>query len=198
MGLSNRSIVALIDSGSDAGFSLNPVGIDPQFATPPRAGPTVGTIAGDRPQSIGRLADTFAIGGYTFPQPIVNLTDELASIGGGVLKHFSVTFDQEHDRVTFFRDSREPITTPPRRHAGVSFTKTPAYWKVVSVVPGSPAEAAGVRPGDLVTRLNHEPVAAWDLRRYEQLLATANEVMLTFLNGNDESSKRVALFDLVP
>lgn len=196
--LGTRSLVALIDSGSDAGFSLNPVGVTPHFISGPRSGATVGTLAGDRVQQIGRLADTLAIGGYILPQPIVDLTDELSAIGGEVLKHFTVTFDPAHDRVTFYRDSREPIATPPRRSAGVSFSKTPAYWKVAGVVHDSPADAAEIRVGDLVTRINGEPIANWDLRRYEQFVATATEVTFTFLNGNTETAKTVRVFELVP
>jgi hypothetical protein len=196
--LGNRSLMALIDSGSDAGLSLNPVGIEPEFVSGPRACATVGTLGGDRVQQIGRLADTLAIGGYILPQPIVDLTDELSAIGGGVLKHFVITFDPAHDRVTFYRESREPIMTPPRRSAGVSFNKTPAYWKVAGVVHDSPAEAAGIRIGDLVTRIDGEPVAQWDLRRYEQLISTAREVAFSFLNGNLETTKNAAVFDLVP
>lgn len=197
--LGDRSIVALIDSGSDALFSLNPVGLETPFSFGPRAGATVGTIAGDRPQQIGRLAESLAIGDHVFQRPVVDLTDELSTIGGGMLRHFAVTFDQEHDRVTFYRESRAPILSPPCRSAGVSFSKTPAYWKVAGVIAGSPAEAAGIRPGDLVTRVNGEPVARWDFRRYERLIATAGEIALTFLNGASESEpKRVAVFDLVP
>lgn len=196
--LGDRTLVALIDSGSDMAFSLNPVGVEPRFAFGPTVGATVGTIAGDRTQRIGRLADTLTIGDYSFPQPVVDLSDELSAIGGGVLKHFAVTFDQRNDRVTFYRDSREPIATPPRRSAGISFSKTPAYWRVAGVVPKSPADAAGVQLGDLVTRINGEPVARWDLRRYEQLVATAPELVFTFLHGNTESEKRVRAFELVP
>ncbi len=198
VGLGGRSLVALIDSGSDAGFSLNPVGVEPRFVSPPRPGTMVGTLAGDRIQQIGRLADSLAIGGYVLPQPIVDLSDELSSIGGDVLKHFTVTFDQVHERVTFYRESRDPITTAPRRSAGVSFNKTPAYWKVAGVVPGSPAEGAGVQTGDLVTRINGEPVAQWDLRRYEQLVVSGLEISFTFLNGNTEAAKAVKVFELVP
>jgi len=196
--LGDRSIAALIDSGSDALFSLNPVGLAPQFAFGPTTGATVGTISGDRTQRIGRLAGTLAIGGYEFRQPVVEVTDTLSAIGGGMLRHFSVTFDQQHDRVTFYRESREPILTPPRRSAGVSFNKTPAYWRVDGVVPGSSAEAAGVQTGDLVVRINGETVAKWDLRRYEQLVASAGEITLTFLNGNNESERTVRVFELVP
>ena len=100
--------------------------------------------------------------------------------------------------MTFQRDSTAPIPPEPRRSAGLSFTKTPAYWRVASVVPGSPAAAAGVQPGDLVTRLNGEPVARWDIRRYELLVATATSIEFTFLNGAKETSQRINVFDLVP
>lgn len=198
--LGQRTFAALIDSGSDSFFSLNPVGLAPQFAEPPRAGATVGTIiVGDRVERIGRLAEPIAIGNRIFERPIVDLTDELSAVGGGLLRHFAVTFDQEHNRVTFQRDSREPIATPARRSAGVSFSKTPAYWKVAGVIPASPAEGAGIRPGDLVTRINGESVAKWDFRRYEQLVANADELSLTFLNGAAETEpKRVRVFELVP
>ncbi|MGH7956344.1 MAG: aspartyl protease family protein, partial [Opitutaceae bacterium] len=192
--LGDRSLVALIDSGSDALFSLNPVGVAPQFSFGPRIGATVATIGGDRTQRIGRLGETLSIGEYVFQQPIVDLTDELSAIGGGMLKHFTVSFDQLHDRVTFYRESREPIRTSARRSAGVSFSKTPAYWRVAGVVPDSSAAAEGVQPGDLVIRINGESVARWDLRRYEQLVTTASEITLTFLNGTVESEKRVSVF----
>jgi hypothetical protein len=196
--LGERSLVALIDSGSDATFSLNPVGVDPRFEAGPAPGATIGTLGGDRTQKIGRLAETLAIGDQTFPRPIVETTDELSAIGGGLLQHFSVTFDQEHDRVTFFRESRAPIEMPPWRSAGLSFSKTPAYWRVAGVIAKSPAAAQGVQAGDLVTRINGESVARWDLRRYEQLVTTATEITFTFLNGNAETEKRVPIFDLVP
>jgi hypothetical protein len=196
--LGDRSIVALIDSLSDAVFSLNPVGLDPEFKSAPVVGATIGTIAGDRVQRIGRLADAVTIGEHTFPTPIVDLTDDLSAIGGGMLKHFAVSFDQLRDRATFYRGSREPIATPAQRSAGLSFNKTPAYWRVAGVIPNSPAESAGVQTGDLVTRINGEPVARWDLRRYEELVAKSGEIAFTFLNGNAETEKRVRVFELVP
>jgi hypothetical protein len=195
--LADRTFIALIDSGSDGGLSLNPVGLLPNFTFGPREGSTVGTLAGDRPQQIGRLAETLIIADYAFPNPIIELSDELSSIGGSILKNFSVTFDQDRDRVTFYRDSPAPIPTPRRRSAGVSFAKNPAYWRVAGVVPDSPA-AAHVESRDLVTRINGEPVARWDFGRYEQLINTADAVTFTFLNGTSETEKRLPVFDLVP
>lgn len=194
--LGDRSFVALIDSGSDAPLSLNPVGLEPRFSSGPRPGATVGTLTGDRPQQIARLAETLVIGDFTFSRPIVELTDELSAVGGEVLRNFSVTFDQLNNRVTFQRDTHDPILAPSHRSAGVSFNKTPAYWRIAGVVPGSPAAAAGVQPGDLVTRLNGEPITKWNLTRYEQLVAIADDITFAFLNGTSETEKRIRVIEL--
>jgi len=80
----------------------------------------------------------------------------------------------------------------------VSFSKTPAYWRVAGVVPNSSAARESVQQGDLVIRINGDGVARWDLRRYEQLVATAKEITFTFLNGDAETEKTVSVFELVP
>src|SRR5688572_22358620 len=196
--LGERTFVALIDSGSDMAFSLNPIGLEPHFAFGPTIGATVGTIAGDRTQRVGRLAETLTIGDHAFPRPIVDLSDELSAIGAGVLKNFAVTFDQANDRVAFSRPVTSPIEMPAQRSTGVSFSKAAAYWRVAGVVPKSPADEAGVRIGDLVTRVNGEPVARWELKRYEELIESEDEVAFTFLLGNAETEKRVRVFELVP
>jgi S1-C subfamily serine protease len=69
---------------------------------------------------------------------------------------------------------------------------------VVGVVPGSPADRAGIETGDLVTRIDGDPVSKWGFHRYEAMLANDHDVTLTFLNGTTETSKRVAIVPLVP
>lgn len=108
-------------------------------------------MAGERPQQIGRLAGTLRLGSYTVQRPIVDLTDELSSIGGAILKNYVVTFDQDRGNVTFFRDTSLPLVMPPQPSTGMSFTRTSAYWRVAAVVPGSPAASMrhhGRRPRD--------------------------------------------------
>lgn len=194
----DQELIALIDSGSDAALNLNPAGLQLDYVSPPRPGVLIGTLTGDHLQEVARLRQSLTVGEYTVRQPVVGLTDELTAIGGAVLRHFTVTFDQENNRVTFHRASREPIALPARRSAGLSFTKTPAYWRVASIVPDSPAQAAGVRPGDIVSRINGETVAHWDFHRYEQLLSTADEITYSFLQGTRETARTLPVFDLVP
>lgn len=196
--LGERSLLVLLDSGSAAGFSLNPVGLEPRYTVPPRPGAVLGTLAGEHPQRVARLAEPLVVAGQVFAEPVVDLTDELSSLGGAVLRHFSVTFDPRGGRVVFDRPGGDP---PPRlrlRSAGLSFTRTPAYWRVAGVVPGSPAAAAGIEPGELVVRINGEPVPRWDLPRYEALVEAAAEIRFSFLQGTTELEARVRPFDLVP
>jgi C-terminal processing protease CtpA/Prc len=86
----------------------------------------------------------------------------------------------------------------PRRSAGLSFTKSPAYWRVASVVADSPAAQAGVRAGDLVVRINGESVSEWNRRRYDEAVDRRSALTLTFLNGSTESDRVVSAFELVP
>lgn len=197
--LGDKTLLVLIDSGSDGPLNLNPVGLgDLHWVSTPRPGATVGTLLGNRTQEVGRLADTLQIGLYPFPEPVVDLTDELSSLGGEVLRHFTITFDQTRGNVTFHRETPAPLPTPAKRSLGLSFSKTSAYWRVASVVPGSPADTLGVQVGDLITRLNGELVEKWDLRRYRELIDRAGAVDVTLLDGRVETTRRIEVFDLVP
>jgi hypothetical protein len=196
--LGDHEFAALIDSGSAAAIDINPAGLSPKFSFGPVDGPTVSTLAGDRPSRVGRLEGVVRIGSFDVPRPVAEVTDELTSIGGGILSHFTITFDQRHNEVFFQRDPSVPLKIPPLRSTGLSFRKTPAYWKVAGVVPGSPAAAAGIATGDLVSRINGEAVSAWDPARYDQIVATADDIQYTFIDGAKESSQDLKVAELVP
>lgn len=196
--LNGRTVFALVDSGSDTTLNLNPSGLDPAFAFGPRPGASIASLSGERVPQIGRLASDLQLGNYRLVQPTVDLTEQLTSLGGGALKHFTVTFNQVQGTVTFFRESTAPIVTPPIRTVGLGFSRTPAYWRVASVIPDTPADRAGILPGDLVTRINGDSVERWDLVRYETLLRTATWVEFTFLNGREETTGRISVAEVVP
>ncbi|MDF9833853.1 hypothetical protein M2103_002086 [Ereboglobus sp. PH5-5] len=188
---------ALIDSGSDGALVLNPLGLSPEFSQPPRTGATIGTILGDRVQEIGRLSTPLRIGECKVEQPIVDITDQLSAIGGEILKNYCLVFDSKLGTVTFQRSTDAPLEMGSQRSAGLSFAKTPAYWRVLSVVPGSPAEDAGVQAGDIVARINGEHVSAWQLQRYDKLVRESGEITYTFVRGQREEPMVIPVFDLV-
>jgi hypothetical protein len=196
--LGDREFAALIDSGSTAAIALNPAGLTPKFSFGPVDGPVVNTLSGDQPSSVGRLADVVRMGSFDIGQPVAEVTDELSSLGGGILRHFTVTFDQRDNEVFFQHDPADSLTMPPLRGTGLSFRKTAAYWKVVGVVAASPAGELGIRPGDLVSRINGEAVGNWDIARYDRLVDTADWIDFTFIDGTREAQTKLRVVDIVP
>ncbi len=196
--LGNESFIALLDSGSDGGLSLNPTGLHPRFASGPRAGVMVSSLGGDHQQRVGRLSQDLLVGSIRLEQPVTDLTDQLSSLGGEFLKHFTVTFDQRNSRVTFRRGDGAPVRMASRRNTGLSFSRTPVYWRVLAVVPDTPAARTPVQTGDLCVRINGEPVEKWGAERYAALLRTAPEITYTFLQGPKETELKVPVIDLVP
>ncbi|WP_221031804.1 aspartyl protease family protein [Actomonas aquatica] len=199
LSLGSRSLVTLIDTGSDGALNLDPAGLDLEFASPPRSGTLIGTLHGNHRQIVARLDKSLSIGGYQLPQPIADLSGQLTSLGGDVLKHFEVTFDQSTNQVAFYCPSENMvIPSPPVVSAGLSFIKARAYWRINGVAPESPAEAAGFRVGDLVSRINGEPVETWDLERFRQLVDAGGTIQYSLIKGRDEETLAAATYVLVP
>lgn len=198
LGLGNKTFFALVDSGSDSTLRLNPLGMDFVYAQAPRPGPFVATVSGDVQQTVARLDQTILLGAYRLDHPVAEITSELPAIGGSVLKNFVVTFDQKRNQVTFYRNSTLPITFPPLRSAGISVAKAGAYWRIIGVIADSPAARAGVEEGDLITRINQEPVDKWGVQRYADLVQKSKKITFAFLVGRREYEIPLAVMDLVP
>jgi len=196
--LQGSTFYALIDTGSDSSLRLNPVGFGLVYEQDPRPGAIVSTLTGDTQQKVARLAQNISIGDQVLEKPIIEITDELSAIGGAVLRNFILTFDQEHNRVTFYREQKTPVQFPTRRSSGFSVFKAGAYWRVVGVIPGSAAQKAGVEEGDLITRINEEPVELWGLERFNRQVAEEKSITFSFLVGKREYEIPLQVMDLVP
>lgn len=196
--MGNESFFALVDTGSDLGLSLNPAGLSPRFVNGPRVGMIVSSLHGDNRQLVGRLQQDIAIGSLAVRQPVVDLTDQLSSLGGELLRHFRVTFDQQRHQVIFIRDHDGPVEMPGRRSTGLSFRRFPNYWRLLAIVPETPNSQIPALPGDLCVRINGELIEHWTFERYAELVRTADRITYTFLSGSDEADHEVRVFELVP
>ena len=106
--------------------------------------------------------------GQTFGQTPIEISGTTAgafasrsiagNIGAGQLSHFKVTFDYRAHTVGFIP---APDVLRPFRHdlTGLSLTQDdPSALIVLSVAPGSPAEAAGVKANDRIVSLDGRSV----------------------------------------
>jgi hypothetical protein len=196
--MGNESFFALVDTGSDGGLALNPAGLNPRFVHGPRVGLIVSSLHGDNRQLVGRLEQNITIGTQLVRQPVVDLTEQLSSLGGELLRHFRLTFDQQRHTLTLVRSTDGPVELPGRRSTGLSFRRFPNYWRLLAVVPDTPNSNLPVQPGDLCVRINGELVEHWTFERYDTLVRTASEITYTVLSGASETDHEVPVFELVP
>lgn len=196
--MGNESFFALIDTGSAMGLALNPAGLHPRFANGPRVGMIVSSLHGDNRQLVGRLEQNITVGTQLIQRPVVDLTDQLSSLGGELLRYFRLTFDQQRHLVTLVRSTEGPVEMPPRRSTGLSFRRFPNYWRLLASVPDTPNSSLPLQPGDLCVRINGELVEHWTLKRYNELVETAPKITYTFLSGSKETDHEVQVFELVP
>jgi serine protease Do len=82
------------------------------------------------------------------------------------------------------------LTPSDRRQLGIDAGRGVG---VANVAPGSPADTAGVEPGDVVLEVNRHAVASSDAIRREAGKSPAGQPLLLLLRGQDGSTRFVAL-----
>lgn len=196
--LGDTSFNALIDSGSDLPFTLNPTGLNPEFKAGPRTGPVVSTLSGNEPGQIGRLADILTLGTCEIIEPRVMLTDQLSTIGAEILRHFTLTIDQHRGLVILAPASESAVQLPAQRSTGLSFARLPAEWRVLQVLDDAPPATHQIEPDDAIVGINGEPVTRWNLDRFEKQLREADSIEYLLRRGERRFLLTVPIFDLVP
>lgn len=132
--------------------------------------------------SRGRVArgGVLKIGGVSVHDPLVELSTSTAgagaakfisgNIGGGILKHFTVTFDYAHQRM-YLKPNRDNGAPMNYDRSGMWVNARDGGFVVKAVMPGGPADKAGLKVGDLITAVNGKPSTAMSLTGFRKMLA---------------------------
>ena len=126
--------------------------------------------------------------------------DYSGNIGGGVLKRFIVTFDY-HNKVMYLKPVKGPVADLDTfDRAGMWINEAPKGFEVVSVTKTAPAEAAGLKKGDVITAVDGKAATAiklYDLRR--RLRNDAPGTVVDFTVSRDGKTKdiKVTLKNLI-
>ena len=128
--------------------------------------------------SLGRL-HTMAIGPYSWTDPMVTLSrttdgalaseDFAGNIGNRILERFRVTLDYDGRRV-WLEPGKRYATRDAFTRTGLMLGWTPGRMDALSVLPGSPAEKAGLREGDEVVAVDGRAMADWPAAALESAL----------------------------
>ncbi|HUF60540.1 MAG TPA: aspartyl protease family protein [Verrucomicrobiales bacterium] len=101
---------------------------------------------------VGKLNDDLYLQGHPVRQPIVffNNQGDRSWLGFGIMRRFGVTFHPAGNQVRFVPDPNLGDDTEVLYGYGFHIEPRGNEWEIVSVVPGSGAERAGLRAGQRV------------------------------------------------
>lgn len=154
-------------------------------------------------------AGSFAVGGIAVKGPIIRLTtqrtgltatlDKAGLIGPDILRQFRVTFDYAHRRMIL---DKGPLfgTADSYDKTGMWLGQDGDYFKVLDVISGGPASAAGLKIGDLVTSIGDKPARDLSLPEVRQSFKdepSGSSVTMTIRDSSGARVVRLVLRDLV-
>ena len=126
---------------------------------------------------------------------------EVDALRDGTARTFSITVEKLAEEHVAEAESEAPsrvrwglglrdLTPQDRRQLGLDSDRGVG---IAEVAPGSPAESAGVEPGDVVLEVNRHTVASSDAVRTEVGKTAAGQPLLLLIRGEDGSNRFVAL-----
>lgn len=155
-----------IDTGSRASVTLAPAfaakhDLEKRFAAKNEAITGAG-IAGPVRAGLAR-GKVLKLGAVEVPSPVIAIprgakvaqdrSDVAGNVGFGVLRQFAVTYDLPHDALYF--DRYLNFGTPDiADRGGMWLERKPGGYEVVHVVAGGPADASGLKVGDIIVEVN--------------------------------------------
>lgn len=196
----------VLDSGNEVAFSLDG-GFVKQNKLIERLGARYHGYAGrgyggPMPEAYYVRLKTLGLGGAEVHNLITNLSagepgpgDYAGNIGRSVLRQFNATFDCMRGKVYLEKNANWDKPGIFNR-AGIVIDPTENGEKVMTILPGSPAEVAGLAVGDLITKIDgHAPSDDLDDPAFLQPVGTVVQIVVK--RGDVEHQIEVTLRDVL-
>ncbi len=176
-----------------------------KIPNPPNA-PLVDGVNGRVFQTTTARIDAIRLGPYTISSPLVALSadrqgpfamkDWGINLGGNILRRFKVIIDYPHNQVILEPNGnlRDPF---PADASGLVLSAVGPEMRTIrvhGVVPGSPAERSGIKPGDVILSIDGKSTDKYALWQIQDLLKESGKTrLLKIRRGHATRSVRIEL-----
>jgi hypothetical protein len=199
--IGRKRFKALIDTGSGGGLTLSRKKRH-RYREPLRPTGASIRINGLFYLRAGRLEGEVKLGPLTLREPIIyesvkkGYTGSL--VGQEILRGFVLTFDQINRRMRFEGPIDKPLRFEPYYGIGAAFDPKERGWPVLAIFPGSRAEAADLKVGDILLARDGEKLWERDCPEDSAYDTEPRDVVLTILRDGEELDLTVTTRALVP
>lgn len=200
----------LVDTGTSPGLTIG-ARASREFDLASKYHPSIEAISdwgfGGAVRTQLARAHVFELGDIKIPNPVLGLSLQkrgtLATteghLGYGVLSRFDVTFDESRSRIIFERNADFDRAEIYDR-SGMWIGPSGKFFEVVDVVAGGPADAAGIKPGDTILKIDDVSTAnlALPVERERMIRdSVGTKVTLLLRSGEHVHSVTLTLRDLI-
>ena len=200
------SVASHIDTGSMGEFMLPAELIEKlPLKAEPTGGAKARLVGGEREIKVAQLNGKASFAGHSFVDPqlaFMSPSTGYGNIGMGIMGEMVVSIDQKNHLISFTKDGvkeRKASTSEPRRmvrrggpaaatnanaegrrRVGVMFQGFGGMsgLKVANVIPGSLAEAAGLKPGDKLLAVNDLKITDYDMNDLGDLFGSQTPLII--------------------
>ena len=164
-------------------------------------GPSTGYVTRGKAMTLGSVAvDNIVVTMANQTKGAFSGSDYSGNVGGGILKRFVVTFDYGNQTM-YLKPLLGPVAdTGAFDRAGMWINVAEGGFEIVSITKGGPAEAAGLKAGDVVTEVDGKPavgIRLYDLRQRLRNERPGTVVTFTVKEGSAVKSVKVTLRDQI-
>jgi predicted aspartyl protease len=197
--LQGREFEVMVDTGSNDRLHLQPDQVASLgWTVRPRPGFLVAVAGETGRELVARLSGVLELGGLSQKEPVVGISDGPASIGVGLLHPFCLVFDGPGETLRLCSPDDGPLPSPSERSIGLSLLADVGGWRVAGIIPDSPAEAAAIGDGDLVTKIEGQPATRWNPDQILNWINSHPAIALSVLSKSGERDIDLRTWPLVP
>lgn len=197
--IQGRPVEVMIDTGANQALHLPEEIASPfRWKQNPRVGTLIAVFGEIQRERVGRLAGSLTLGDVRQVEPTVAISPGDASIGLRSLEHYCVIFSQAEDKVWLCSADSAPVPPTAERTDGLSIYSDTGGWRIAGVIPGSPAEAARLAVGSLITQIEQRPAASWTRDQLQHWIDSHESIALVVAGQAGDRALTLPVWDLVP
>jgi predicted aspartyl protease len=194
-----KALEVMVDTGATDKLHLPLASVASlNWKTAPRPGMLISAAGEMGREQVGRLSGALELGTLRQLEPVVDVGEGTPNIGVGLLHSFCLVFDESEDKLWICTADSGPVPSPGERSVGLSMIADSAGWRVIATIPNSPAEAAAIVEGDVLTQIEGKPASSWTRDQIQDWIDAHDTLVLKVSGTAGERDLNLRVWSLVP